>query len=73
MTYSKTRPHVCITKPAHLRLARIIKARKRLGYADNNTKYLSELILNQPIPTNGNGTHAQAAAEIHALNQEAKQ
>jgi hypothetical protein len=69
----KAQPQVRVTKIAHRHLGRIIEARNKLGMVENHTRYVSELILAQPIPTKGNGSHPLAAAEVHQVNTEAQQ
>lgn len=48
-----------ITTPAHQHMKRIVAALKKRGLPESNTRWLSELILSQPMP-NGNG-HALTA------------
>lgn len=48
-----------ITTQAHQHMKRIVSAHKRKGLPETNTHWLSELILSQPLPTNGNG-HAKS-------------
>jgi len=55
-------PHVRIDQAAHAHLGRIIEAFTLFGRKVSMARYLSDLILCQPIPTpNGNGRQPLAA------------
>ncbi len=71
MATAKNRKGITITSPAYRHLEKWRRARRRLGLSTSMTAFVSELILSQPIPPNGNGSHPVAEAERKLLNQEA--
>jgi len=55
MPLSADRELIQISAIAYKRLQRIKLMRKRQGLSYSMTGYVSDLILSQPLPTNGNG------------------
>jgi len=56
-----------ITSQAHTHMKRIVAMLKKRGVPESNTHWLSELILSQPIPINGNRKSA------HVMGKESVQ
>jgi hypothetical protein len=65
----KPQPQTRITMPAFKHMVRIVRAMKQQGRVVSYTSYMSDLILSQPMPTNGNGSHPVTVAE-RTLTQE---
>jgi hypothetical protein len=54
-------------------MEKIVAAYKRRGVPESNTHWLSELILSQPIPTNGNGkAHGGAKVKAEGIEMSAE-
>lgn len=60
MPLAANRKIATMSTEAYKHMEQIVQARRALGQYANNTAYLSELILSQPVPSNTNGHKPQA-------------
>ena len=58
MPTALNRRHATMSTEAYEHMGQIVKALKAHGHYANNTSYLSELVLSQPIPANNGHTAA---------------
>lgn len=71
MTTPTNRELTPISTQAHLHMKRIVALYKRRGIPESNTHWLSDLILSQPLPANGNG-HGKPVAVVAGQVEEGK-
>jgi hypothetical protein len=70
MPIASNRELIQITSQAYRHMKKAIGALKRKGIPTSGTRWVSELILAQDIPTNGNNHSAAVAAAVPVHEEE---